>query len=118
LVQLPIGSEFLKASDPAYLHSMGMVSIKASLYAYNFAMTSLGVAGFMLCFVFYKTKLVPRIIAIWGMVGYIIIFGGSILEILGFDLLSIHTLPGGLWELFIGVWLIVKGFKVVPDSNK
>jgi len=103
LVQLPIGSEYLKAADTAYLQGLSTISTEASLYAYNFAMTSLGVAGF---------------IAIWGMVGYIIIFGGSILEILGFDLLSIHTIPGGLWELFIGVWLIVKGFKVVPDSAK
>jgi hypothetical protein len=23
---------------------------------------------------------------------------------------SVHTIPGGLWEVFIGVWLIVKGF--------
>jgi hypothetical protein len=33
-----------------------------------------------------------------------------VLEVLGFNLLSIHAIPGGLWELFIGVWLIVKGF--------
>jgi hypothetical protein len=32
------------------------------------------------------------------------------LEVLGFNLLSIHAIPGGLWEVFIGVWLFVKGF--------
>jgi hypothetical protein len=31
-------------------------------------------------------------------------------QVFGFDLQSIHTIPGGLWELFIGVWLIAKGF--------
>jgi hypothetical protein len=30
--------------------------------------------------------------------------------VLGFNLSSIQAIPGGLWELFIGVWLIVKGF--------
>jgi hypothetical protein len=29
---------------------------------------------------------------------------------LGFNLLTIHAIPGGLWEVFIGVWLIIKGF--------
>lgn len=29
---------------------------------------------------------------------------------MGFNLLSIHAIPGGLWEMFIGVWLIAKGF--------
>jgi hypothetical protein len=37
-----------------------------------------------------------------------------VVEVLGFNLNSIHTIPGGLWELFIGVWLIVKGFSASP----
>jgi hypothetical protein len=32
------------------------------------------------------------------------------LQVLGFNLNSIQAIPGGLWEVFIGVWLIVKGF--------
>jgi hypothetical protein len=43
------------------------------------------------------------------------------LGVLGFNLNSIHTIPGGLWELFIGVWLIVKGFNssaIVPATVK
>jgi hypothetical protein len=32
------------------------------------------------------------------------------LQVLGFDLHSIHAIPGGLWEGLVGVWLIVKGF--------
>ena len=34
------------------------------------------------------------------------------LEVLGFGLNLMHIIPGGLWELFIGVWLITKGFNV------
>ena len=59
--------------------------------------------------------------AVWGLVGYATILCGSVLQVLGFDLLSIHTIPGGLWELFIGVWLIVKGFNpsaFVSGSDK
>jgi hypothetical protein len=36
--------------------------------------------------------------------------GGAVLEVLGFNLNLIYMIPGGLWELFIGVWLIAKGF--------
>jgi len=28
----------------------------------------------------------------------------------------LHTLPAGLWEVFLGVWLIVKGFNASPAS--
>ena len=49
-------------------------------------------------------------LAIWGLIGYAILLLGSVLQVLGLNLNSIHAIPGGLWELFIGVWLIAKGF--------
>lgn len=58
--------------------------------------------------------LVPKFLAIWGLTGYITILCGSMLEILGYDMHLIHTIPGGLWELFIGIWLIAKGFNSSP----
>jgi hypothetical protein len=41
---------------------------------------------------------------------------GSVLEVMGFNLNLLHTLPAGLWELFIGVWLIVKGLNASSAS--
>ena len=73
-------------------------------------MTTLGVAGLILCSAFFRTHLIPRPLAVWGLVGYAVILCGSVLEILGFNLNSIQAIPGGLWEVFIGVWLIAKGF--------
>src|SRR5215213_627343 len=112
LLQIPLASEYLKAagSDTSFLQALSNVFMQAQLYAYNVAMTFVGVASLLLCYTLYKAKLVPRLLAIWGLVGYAIILCGSVLEVLGFGLLSIHAIPGGLWELFIGVWLIVKGF--------
>lgn len=123
LLQIPLGSEYLKAgaSDASYLQALSTLSIQANLYAYNIAMTFLGIAGSMLCYTFYRAELVPRLVAVWGLVGYATILCGSVLEVLGVDLLSIHAIPGGLWELFIGVWLIVKGFDsttAASDSDK
>nr|MBA3388000.1 DUF4386 domain-containing protein [Rubrobacter sp.] len=109
------------ASDASYLQALSTVFMQAQLDAYNIAMTTLGISGLILCYSFYRTKLVPRLVAVWGLVGYATILCGSVLEVLGFDLLSIHAIPGGLWEMFIGVWLIAKGFNpsaFVPDSDK
>jgi len=113
LIQIPIGSEYLNAgaSDASYLRALSTVFMQAQLDAYNIAMTTLGISGLILCYSFYKSKLVPRLLAVWGLVGYAVILCGSMVEVvMGFDLLSIHAVPGGLWEMFIGVWLIAKGF--------
>ena len=111
LVHIPIGAEFVKAgSDASYFQALSAVLTQGQLYAYEIAMITLGVAGLILCSVFYRTLLIPRPLAIWGLVGYAILLGGSVLQILGFQLNSLNAIPGGLWEMFIGVWLIVKGF--------
>jgi hypothetical protein len=112
LIQIPVGIEYLNAgsSDTSYLQALSTVLIAANLYAYEFAMITVGVAGLILSFLFYRTQLVPRFLAVWGLIGYAILLLGSVLQVLGLNLNSIHAIPGGLWELFIGVWLIAKGF--------
>ena len=115
LLQIPLGREYLKAgADASYLQALSAVSIQASLYAYQIAMIFVGLAGVLLCYTFYRARMVPRLVAVWGLAGYAIHLGGAVLEVLGFDLGLIPVVPGGLWELFIGVWLIAEGFSSSP----
>jgi len=81
-VQIPLGSEYLKtaASDAAYLQTLSAVSVQTSQYAYAIAMSSLGVAGLILNYTLYRVRLVPRLLAVWGLVGYAIILCGMVSE--------------------------------------
>jgi hypothetical protein len=112
LVQIPVAQEYLndRSADTSYLQALSAVFTEANLYAYELGMIAVGVAGLILCSMFYRTQLVPRLLAVWGLIGYAVLLGGSVLQVLGFNLNSIQAIPGGLWELFIGVWLIAKGF--------
>jgi uncharacterized protein DUF4386 len=119
LFQIPLANEYLKGGASGTLQAVSAMFTHAQLYAYHFGMLTVGVAGLMLCYLFFKTRLVPRFLGVWGLVGYAVILAGSMLEVLGVNLNSIHTIPGGLWELFTGVWLIVKGFSAsaVPSDR-
>jgi len=112
LVQIPLGSAYLKAAAPdaSYLQALSTLFSQAQLYAYEIGMSALGLAGLMLCYTLYRAQLVPRWLAIWGLVGYAIIFGGMLSAIMGSGLGDVSSIAGGLWEMFIGVWLIAKGF--------
>jgi hypothetical protein len=118
LFQTPLASEYMKAgaANPASFQGLGSVFMQAQLYAYHFGMLTVGCAGLMLNYAFYRARLLPRVLGMWGLVGYAVILCGSVLEIMGFNLNLLHTLPGGLWEVFVGVWLIVKGFNASPAS--
>jgi Domain of unknown function (DUF4386) len=116
LFQIPLANEYLKGGASETLQALSAVFNQAQLYAYHFGMLTVGVAGLMLCYLFYRTQLVPRFLGVWGLIGYAVILGGSVLEVAGFNLNLIHTIPAGLWEVFTGVWLIVKGFSASPVS--
>jgi hypothetical protein len=65
--------------------------------------------------------LVPRWLAVWGVLGYAIILCGMVSAVLGSGLGDLSSLPGGLWEVFMGVWLIAKGFNAsafVPQAPR
>jgi hypothetical protein len=116
LLQIPLGVEFMKASasETFYFQSLSAVFMQSQAYTYQIGMVALGMAGLTLCYGLYRAKLVPQFFVIWGFIGYVSFLVGSMLEILGFNLQLLHTLPGGLWEMSIGVWLIVKGFNSIP----
>ncbi|MBK8824581.1 MAG: DUF4386 domain-containing protein [Anaerolineales bacterium] len=123
LLQIPLGVEFLKAStsEIPYLQFLSVLFVQSQAYSYQIGMIALGMAGLTLCYGFYRAKLVPQLFVVWGFIGYVSFLLGSMLEVLGFNLQLLHTLPGGLWEMSIGVWLIAKGFNsaaFVSESAK
>ena len=118
-LQIPLGSEYLKAAaaDLPTLQALSTVLVQASQYAYQFGMITLGVSGLTLSYALYKAKLLPRALSIWGLVGYTVIFAGMISQVMGSGLGLASSIPGGLWEAFVGFWLIFKGFSAPSSAS-
>jgi Domain of unknown function (DUF4386) len=75
-----------------------------------------GVGGIILTYLLFVSRLVPRAIALLGLVGYVLLTVGVPLDLLGLLDMSegaglLLVVPGGLFELvFLPIWLITKGF--------
>ena len=109
------------AADASALQALGTLFTQAQLYAYEIGMSMLGISSLLLCSTLYKANLVPRWLAIWGLLGYATILVGMLSAVMGSGLGDLSSIPGGLWEVFIGVWLIVKGFNApasVPQAPR
>src|SRR5439155_653226 len=78
---------------------------QGQVYAYDIGMITLGVSGLMLCYTLYRAKLLPRLVAGWGLIGYAVLFVGMLSEVMGSGLGLASSIPGGVWEVFVGVWL-------------
>lgn len=81
--------------------------------AYTVAMFVLAVGSLGFCLGLFRTALVPAWLALWGLGGYAVFGVGMILGAYGMEDLSMYLLiPGGLFELVFGLWLIIRGLKV------
>jgi hypothetical protein len=99
------------APDDSYFATLAALASGGNFLAYNVAMAALGVGSIFFCFLMYRSSLVPRFLAAWGVVGYAIFAAGCLLEIVGLAGAGlVASVPGGLFEVFFGIWLIVKGF--------
>ena len=69
-----------------------------------------GLGGLCFTSLLYQSRTVPRFFAVWGFVGYLIFMAGTILEIFGHKYGLLLNMPGGLFELSLSGWLMIKGF--------
>jgi hypothetical protein len=115
LLLITISQEFIKTgtSDTSYFQTLAVLARKWNSWSFETAMLALGLGGFFLCYLLYKTKLVPRLITLLGFVGYPILFGNILLGFLGYKTgISVVTagIFAGLFELIFPLWLLAKGF--------
>jgi hypothetical protein len=69
----------------------------------------------------YRSRLVPRIIPVLGLIGAPILIASVISTLFRVDhqitVLALGFLPVAAWEFSLGVWLVVKGFRPSPITT-
>ncbi len=80
---------------------------------------ALGVNTVLLAYLMYRSQLVPRAIAVLGLIGGSVVFASGTAVLFGLyeDLSTIGVIaaaPVFAWEVSVAVWMIVKGFR--PSS--
>lgn len=122
---LALGTLRLQAgeADPAALTVVGQALI--AIHDWTFKMGPGVVVGFgngiILGYMMWRTRLLPRFVSILGLIGGPALLAGSTGVMLGsFEFGStIHSLtvaPEFLWELTLGIWLLVRGFNAAALS--
>jgi hypothetical protein len=93
------------------------------LNAFQLSMVVLGLGSTLLNYSFFKSRVIPRWLSLWGIIGYVCLFFSAVLALLGLTdttggIGTILYIPGGLWELFVfPIWLFLKGFRVPAVEN-
>ena len=78
-----------------------------------------GINALLLGYLMYRSGLVPRLIPVLGLIGAPLVIASATATLFRSNdrvtvLAAIATVPIFLWELSLGVWMVVKGFKPSP----
>ena len=123
-----LSQEFVKAGAPdaSHFQTLGTLLQEESYWAYHMGTISFGLAAPMFYYLLYKSKLIPRFLSVWGLIGVLpwlavslLIMFGSITE--SSVLETFLYAPIAVNEMVLAVWLIVKGFNssaIVSESAR
>jgi hypothetical protein len=116
LLIVPLGRYAVDvAASAPWATTLGSLLTEANTMAYHIGQATLSGGGIFLCVLLYRAGLLPRFLSAWGVIGYAIHLGGSVAEIFGIPISLVLLIPGGLFEVALGLWLLVKGFQ--PEAT-
>ena len=111
LLLLELGREYAGAASPGAPQfqtlSALLVETQGSTTAY-FTSIVFSLGALMFYYLFYQSRLIPRWLSIWGLVGAVLYLASPLLDMFGrgFGLLMA---PLAVAEIVLAVWLIVRG---------
>lgn len=91
--------------------TLGTVLVQLNEMAYQVGQMTLGVGATLLCVVLLRSGLVPRWLAVSGLIGYPLHVAGTVAELFGVHIGLYLTMPGFFFELALPLWLLIKGFR-------
>jgi hypothetical protein len=115
LLLLSVSQNFIAAgsADVSVFQTIGALFIAADTWLAHTLSIVFSLGALMIYWVFYVSKLIPRWLSIWGLIGGILYFVAPIAGLFDIDL-GFLMLPLALQEMVLALWLIIKGFN--PDA--
>jgi hypothetical protein len=106
-------------TDAASLVTVGQALVAVRDYTFQFGPNiSAGINALLFGTLLYRSRLVPRIIPTLGLVGAPFLIAAGVATVLGLieqgSVWFVGVIPVAAWELAVGVWMTVKGFRPSP----
>jgi hypothetical protein len=123
LMTIPIAREAGRTGSvgDGWANGMGNLAVDANELAYQTGQLMLASGALFLVALLLRSGLVPRWLALLGIVGYALHLTGAAAELFGLHISLILLVPGALFEVGLAFWLIIKGFDPVayrgPDPR-
>ena len=112
---------YLKAFEPAQLQGLARVFLSAYGMGLNIGFVFLGLGSAVFSYVWLKSRYIPRVFAGWGIFASLLLTVMTLLAMVfpaaGDALGMTYMMPMGLYEVGLGLWLLIKGLHEPPPAK-
>jgi hypothetical protein len=106
---LRISQEYVSAGHRPDLLAMANLELESIDSGYTLLMFPFCLGAILFYYLFYKTRVVPRALSLWGLIAVSLVLIGTLFAICGHEVPFVVLLPYVPFEFVIGVWILVKG---------
>ncbi len=112
---IPLSLDFVKAGAPEHSYHQtlgeflyyGVVGMQGqTMHMFFYCL-----GGLLWYYLFYKSKYIPRVISLFGLIAVAVASVGIVFQFFGYDVPIFVSLPILPFELTIGTWLMLRGIK-------
>jgi len=112
------GKDYLSAFGAEQRQALVSLLLDVNSAAISIVFVFLSLGSIVYCYLFYRSRYIPRVLAVFGILAFAITLVGTFAGILyPNDALMMFGAPAILFEITIGLWLWIKGIKVEQGEN-
>lgn len=107
---LRISQEYIVAGQPDYLQMLGNLSVESMDFAGSALHTLVfSIGAILFYYLFYKSRAVPRILSLWGLITVPLVLIGTLSKVFGYEVPFYVYFLYVPFEFVIGIWVLAKG---------
>jgi hypothetical protein len=114
-LRLLSGAEYLQAADPTELQVLARVFLSVYGLGLSIGFVFLGLGSAVFSYVWLKSGYIPRALAWLGIVASLLLSGMSLITMVFPSVYAVlgmsYMMPMGLYEVGLGLWLLIKGLR-------
>lgn len=114
---LSVGADFVLNVSVSESHSfITLVKMLYESYYWTHFLTLIlySIGNYVLFYYFFKSRLIPKWLAIWGLLATVVVFVGGALQMAEMEVPFLFFGQNGIFMLVFIIWLLIMGFKEIP----
>ena len=113
---LRVSEEYVAGGRPANLLRLANQSLEFMDSGYALLMLPFCFGAILFYYLFYKSRVIPRALSLWGLIAVSLALIGSLLVACGREVSFLIFLPYLPFEFVVGIWILIKGLRKGGES--